>query len=578
MECKVAASMGSKCVSVCCPSPRLQSRAIGLIVHGAADSRKLRLKWRKIGSGRLFRASTHNGNRNRISRFFDAAPDFLVLGLRMSTTVCAFSAPENLQKASETAAYQLDGQTADPVEEVLDVHEFHVETGEATVDVDIMVRSATTGKSGGGREGSDDVETTSTSTDGTQGMRTFLKALELNDAQMTKTSSHIWEWRHRWHIHYQKAGSENTGAPALLLLPGFGVGSFHYEQQLQDFGQEYRVWALDFIGQGKSWPSHDPAPLEVVENIEAQVIASSWGFGPVAEPWAAELAYSVDIWREQVQSFVDQVIGEPVYVIGNSLGGYVGTYFAATSSNLVQGIVLMNATPFWSFMPNAQRFPLLAKLIPWAGLLPVPGYARTLTQVWWNLLRKPQTIRSLLELVYKDHSALSDNLVDKIVEATDHPAAGAAFASILFAPKAYSNFTENLIRLRKEKLPLCLIYGREDPWVVPFWGQQVKQHVPDAVYYELSPVGHCPHHEAPEVVNFLIRKWVQSIYQGSNCPALLESMNPYHMAHQFVVRSSTHEAKERQILVHVKPHQNFIRDFYNWLLGFMMKQRSQPKI
>jgi hypothetical protein len=81
-----------------------------------------------------------------------------------------------------------------------------------------------------------------------------------------------------------------------------------------------------------------------------------------------------------------------------------------------------------------------------------------------------------------------------------------------------------------------------------------------------------------QVVNFLLRKWVQSISQGSNCPALLESMNPYHMAHQFVVRSSTHEAKERQILVQVKPHQNFIRDFYNWLLGFMMKQRSQPKI
>ncbi len=35
---------------------------------------------------------------------------------------------------------------------------------------------------------------------------------------------------------------------------------------------------------------------------------------------------------------------------------------------------------------------------------------------------------------------------------------------------------------------------------MPFWGQRVKQHVPDAVYYELSPVGHCPHHEAPEVI------------------------------------------------------------------------------
>ena len=54
-----------------------------------------------------------------------------------------------------------------------------------------------------------------------------------------------------------------------------------------------------------------------------------------------------------------------MYIVGNSLGGYVGTYFAATNPELVKGIALLNATPFWAFTPNARRYPLLSKLVPW---------------------------------------------------------------------------------------------------------------------------------------------------------------------------------------------------------------------
>jgi pimeloyl-ACP methyl ester carboxylesterase len=43
------------------------------------------------------------------------------------------------------------------------------------------------------------------------------------------------------------------------------------------------------------------------------------------------------------------------------------------------------------------------------------------------------------------------------------------------------------------------MYGREDPWVRPIWGIKVKQQVPEAPYYEISPAGHCPHDEVPEV-------------------------------------------------------------------------------
>jgi len=55
------------------------------------------------------------------------------------------------------------------------------------------------------------------------------------------------------------------------------------------------------------------------------------------------------------------------------------------------------------------------------------------------------------------------------------------------------------------------MYGREDPWVRPIWGIKVKQQVPEAPYYEISPAGHCPHDEVPEVINYLLRGWLKNL-------------------------------------------------------------------
>jgi pimeloyl-ACP methyl ester carboxylesterase len=48
------------------------------------------------------------------------------------------------------------------------------------------------------------------------------------------------------------------------------------------------------------------------------------------------------------------------------------------------------------------------------------------------------------------------------------------------------------------------MYGKEDPWVTPLFGLQVKRKVPEAPYYQISPAGHCPHDEVPEVCDFLL--------------------------------------------------------------------------
>eukprot|EP01018_Ginkgo_biloba_P029226 Gb_35057 [translate_table: standard] len=341
-------------------------------------------------------------------------------------------------------------------------------------------------------------------------------------------SSCLWEWKHKWTVHYEKAGSHNVNAPAVLFLPGFGVGSFHYESQLRDLGQDFRVWAVDFLGQGRSLPSADPAPQ--VKGDAPQEIVQYWGFGPEAEPWARELVYSVDVWRDQIRCFVEQVIGEPVYVVGNSLGGFVGLYFAACNSHSVRGITLLNATPFWAFIPNPQRSPKVAKLFPWAGKFPLPTSAIKLIQFGWSKISDPKSIENVLKQVYADHSALTDELLLRILEATEHPAAAAAFASIICAPQGELSFNETLSRCQESNIPICLVYGKEDPWVKPVWGRQVKRQVPEALYYEISPAGHCPHNEVPEVVNFLLRGWIRSLesegsvaYPLHDNPDLLQS-------------------------------------------------------
>lgn len=38
----------------------------------------------------------------------------------------------------------------------------------------------------------------------------------------------------------------------------------------------------------------------------------------------------------------------------------------------------------------------------------------------------------------------------------------------------------------KIDVPMALIYGKEDPWVVPLWGHRIKRQRPETLYYEVS--------------------------------------------------------------------------------------------
>lgn len=48
--------------------------------------------------------------------------------------------------------------------------------------------------------------------------------------------------------------------------------------------------------------------------------------------------------------------------------------------------------------------------------------------------------------------------------------------------KVAMSFEEMISRI---DVPLALIYGKEDPWVMPLWGHRIKRQRPETLYYQV---------------------------------------------------------------------------------------------
>lgn len=67
--------------------------------------------------------------------------------------------------------------------------------------------------------------------------------------------SRWWQWKYDSKIHYKQQGSSG---PCILLVHGFGVGAYHFDELIQKLSATCQVWAVDLLGQGMSWPETEP--------------------------------------------------------------------------------------------------------------------------------------------------------------------------------------------------------------------------------------------------------------------------------------------------------------------------------
>lgn len=281
-----------------------------------------------------------------------------------------------------------------------------------------------------------------------------------------------WQWQGH-SIHYVQASKRQIGVPPLLLIHGFGASTDHWRKNISGLCDDFEVWAIDLIGFGRSAK--------------------------------AGLSYSSDLWRNQLHDFITDVVGQPVVLAGNSLGGYAALCVAAQHPADTAGLVLLNsAGPFTATEPAPQPHPfqkILGEVTqslfqqPWASFL------------LFQYVRQRSVIRKTLEKVYLDKSAVTDQLVEEIYRPSCDDGAARVFASV------FSNQSGEKVDVLLQKLscPLLMLWGEADPWInAKERGAKFRCYYPQLTEHYLR-AGHCPHDEAPEQVNALIRSWMTQL-------------------------------------------------------------------
>ncbi len=82
---------------------------------------------------------------------------------------------------------------------------------------------------------------------------------------------------------------------------------------------------------------------------------------------------------------------------------------------------------------------------------------------------------------------------------------------------------------------VLVVFGRDDPWCKPAFAKKMLQYLdkrpPDKVqrYVELENVGHCPNHEAPQLVAKLSSLWMSSENRTSEALTLVEGEEERNM-------------------------------------------------
>jgi pimeloyl-ACP methyl ester carboxylesterase len=265
---------------------------------------------------------------------------------------------------------------------------------------------------------------------------------------------------------------------------GFGASTDHWRKNITELCNDFEVFAIDLLGFGRS-----------------------------AKPnWQ----YSGELWRDQLDDFITEVIGQPAVLAGNSLGGYVCLSVAAQRSTAA-GLVLLNSAGPFADADSPEPDPLQSEVQPpkqpnsWQKLL--GKAAKWIFQQPWarflifQYVRQPWVIRQTLEKVYLDKSAITDQLVEEIQRPACDPGAAEVFASVFSTPQG-----EKVdVLLKQLKCPLLLLWGEADPWMnTRERSPKFRQYYPQLQEYFLR-AGHCPHDEVPEQVNSLLRSWVLSL-------------------------------------------------------------------
>jgi len=274
-------------------------------------------------------------------------------------------------------------------------------------------------------------------------------------------------------VHYLDFGGD--GKP-LLMVHGLGGNAMNWMAVGPGLSKHHRVLALDLAGFGRT-------PLF---NRSAAVGANA----------------------NLVHSFIEQVIGEPVVLMGNSMGGHIAMLEAADHPRWVSGLILVDPA-----IPGVHVRRPDPTMLGVMAAITLPGLADMVIDRRARLLGPEGLVRETIAMVAADPSRIDATMIDAHVQLMrERENLGRqnsrAFLQAIRSLGLRMADPRFWARMRKIEAPALVIHGELDRLIPLSAARDLARRHPDWTFEVIDGVGHVPMMETPNRFLEVVNQWL----------------------------------------------------------------------
>ena len=343
----------------------------------------------------------------------------------------------------------------------------------------------------------------------------------------THLPNQFYTWKEDLKIRYQSTGP--LDGPPVLLVHGLFVNSDHWRKTLPALAQAgYRAYALDLLGCGYS----DKAVAgDVARRVNGEVwrfegdhaaspsvlkdVSLGTRFGRARNKRIVDInlrhplgsPYNFYTWCDILTDFSRDIIlpestcrEKAVTLVANSIGTISCLQATIENPDLFRGV--------FSIAPNFRELHV-SEVPAWSVpvIRAIQKMLRQYGQGAYDALTKPDTIRQILKEPYARTDAIDDTLVKVLLDPLLTPGS----SKVVFDALSYSAGPLPEQQLIQMKKPVWICYGNDDPWT-PGPRVEAMADLPTVERVQgWDGVGHCPHDEAPELVNPMLLEFLEQL-------------------------------------------------------------------
>jgi pimeloyl-ACP methyl ester carboxylesterase len=208
-----------------------------------------------------------------------------------------------------------------------------------------------------------------------------------------------------------------------------------------------------------------------------------------------------------MQRFLTEVVGEPVVLVGNSMGGMLSILATGERPEAVTGLVLLDPA-----IPGPRRSldPLVALMF---AIYAVPLLGERFLRRRRTRTTEIARVRETLTLCGVDPDDVPQEVIDRSVtllqeredvEGMDRAflAAARSLVRLLVDPRRYRKAMASI------RVPVLLVHGDRDRLVPVAAARDIARRHPSWRYLELADVGHIPQLQVPDRVAEAVLAWL----------------------------------------------------------------------